>query len=354
MSTKKIQEIDKNFASVEILENNVVYIDAFQHPFTVYGLSMDEGKGEYCRMAQHSLHRFSESVQHLAWHTAGGRVRFVTDSPFISIKAEIASGEDMSHMPRSGSSGFDMYLGSKENRRYVASAMPSYGITSFEGIAYSKEKGLQEWTIHLPLYNGVRKLLIGIEQGAALERANPYTLENPVVFYGSSITQGGCASRPGNAYPSILSRWLDANIHNLGFSGSAKGEPEMAHYIAGLDMSAFVMDYDHNTPDVEHLAGTHERFFKIIREAKPFLPILLVSKPDFENGIETSCMRREVIYRTYQNAVASGDRHVYFIDGETLFGRENRDSCTVDGCHPNDLGFMRMAEGIYPVLRACL
>jgi len=354
MKVKRIEEIDKNFAVGGMCSNDIVYTDAFENPFKIFGLPLAEGERVYCRLPQHTQKNLSESVQYLSWHTAGGRVRFMTDSPFISIKAEIASGGDMPHMPRSGSSGFDIYSGSKENKRYVASFMPQYGITSFEGIAYASEKIFQEWTINFPLYNGVKKLFIGLQQDSILEKAYEYSIEKPIVFYGSSITQGGCASRPGNSYPNIISRWLDADIYNLGFSGSAKGEPEMAHYIAGLDMSAFIMDYDHNAPDVECLASTHESFFKIIREAQPLLPVIIISKPDFDKEAENNKKRRGIIYNTYKNAFSSGDQNVYFINGEILFGKENRDSCTVDGCHPNDLGFMRMAEGIYPVLKQAL
>jgi len=354
VKVKRIQDVDKNFANSRIHEKNIVYMDVFEEPLKIFGLPLHEKEKTYCRLPQSLLKSFSESVQGLAWHTAGGRVRFMTDSPFVSVKTKIISGGDMSHMPRSGSSGFDIYTGSKGNKKYLASIMPEHGVTSYEGIVYTKNKGFQEWTINFPLYNGVKQLLIGLAEHSALNRAPEYSIQKPVVFYGSSITQGGCASRPGNSYPNIISRWLDADIYNLGFSGSAKGEPEMANYIAGLDMSAFVMDYDHNAPNVEFLASTHEAFFKIIREARPCLLVVIISKPDFDSGIEINKKRREVIYSTYKKAVASGDSYVHFIDGETLFGKENRDSCTVDGCHPNDLGFMRMAEVIHPVIKRAL
>ena len=116
-------------------------------------------------------------------------------------------------------------------------------------------------------------VLIELEDDAKLETPTPYTLERPMVFYGSSITEGGCATRPANAYTALLSRWLDADYINLGFSGSAKGEMEIANYIAGLDMSVFILDYDHNAPTIEHLAETHEPFFKMIRS------ILLMVRP---------------------------------------------------------------------------
>jgi lysophospholipase L1-like esterase len=213
---------------------------------------------------------------------------------------------------------------------------------------------MRDWRINFPLYNGVKEVHIMIEKGASLEKPTSYIVGGPVVFYGSSITQGGCASRPGNAYTHILCRWLGAELLNLGFSGNAKGEPAMAEYIASLRMSAFIMDYDHNAPDLAHLEATHSEFFKIIRHDHPNLPILLVSRPDFDSAPVLNAKRREVIRDTYKSAIDRDDQNVYFIDGQHLFGRNDRDACTVDTTHPNDLGFMRMAKTIYPLIRDVL
>ena len=113
------------------------------------------------------------------------------------------------------------------------------------------------------------------------------------------------------------------------------------------------MDYDHNAPDAEHLKNTHENFFKTVRRFNSKLPVVIVSKPDTEAD-PYFYIRRGIIERTYKNAKKSGDKHVYFVDGETLFGKNDRDTCTVDGCHPNDLGFYRMAKNIRPTLKKAL
>lgn len=114
-----------------------------------------------------------------------------------------------------------------------------------------------------------------------LKQAPKYAVKKPVVYYGSSITQGACASRPGNCYESILSRRLDCDYINLGFSGSAKGEDAIVDYIIGLDMSVFVMDYDYNAPTPEHLEKTHSKMFKAIRAEHPTLPIIIMPRPKF-------------------------------------------------------------------------
>lgn len=121
-----------------------------------------------------------------------------------------------------------------------------------------------------------------------------------------------------------------------------------------MKMSAFVLDYDHNANSAEDLEATHEKFFQIICASNPELPIIMVSRPDFETDAQDSRIRRAIICKTYENAKAAGHKNVLFVDGETLFGTRGRDSCTVDGVHPNDLGFMRMAEGLYPILKQAL
>ena len=132
----------------------------------------------------------------------------------------------------------------------------------------------------------------------------------------------------------------------------------MANAIGKLKLSAFVLDYDHNAPTVEHLRATHEPFFKAVREAQPDLPVIMLSRCDYPNydreKIASANERREIIRRTYLNAIDSGDKKVWFIDGECLFGRDDRDACTVDNCHPNDIGFYRMYQNILPTLKTAL
>jgi hypothetical protein len=157
----------------------------------------------------------------------------------------------------------------------------------------------------------------------------------------------------------MLCRKVDAEQINLGFSGSGRGEIAVARAIAGLKLSAFVYDYDHNAPDPDHLKKTHEPFFRVIRDAQPDLPVIMMSCCDFRirsmrAGAEAIARRREIIRENWQKAVDAGDRNVYFIDGETLFGRKMHDACTVDGCHPNDLGFYRMYKHVLPVLKTAL
>lgn len=364
MITRSIQEIDKNFVPAAGTPDDVEYLDIFQPPFVIDGLYQPCQTGKFCRLPQELLPLSNEGVQNLAWHTSGGRLRFATDSPYLAIAVQLNGVVHMMHMPRTGNSGFDLYTGPRGahagDQRFVRAFFPSEPVKE-SGACYDGchtfaggEAIPREVTLNFPLYNGFQKLLIGLKKGASVWAPAPYSVEKPVLFYGSSITQGGCASRPGNNYVNHLSRWLDCNFICLGFSGSARGEESMARHIASLDLSAFVMDYDHNAPDAAYLERTHYPFYQAIREAQPQLPILMVSKPDFDNGREQNARRRDIVLESYLRGREAGDGRLWFVDGESLFLSRDRDACTVDGCHPNDLGFYRMAQTIYPKLKAAL
>ena len=332
-----IAKIDKNFAvETQIQREGLRFYDAESAPFKIYGVYRDGDR--FRRLPESVAKATSEGVLRLHANTAGGRVRFVTDSPFIAISAEMGTVGKMPHFPFTGSIGFDVYSG----KRYVYTFVPPIDVTERYEAIRDVLGGMREYTINFPLYSEVKKLWIGLQEGCRLEAAPEYAIGDPVVYYGSSITQGGCASRPGCAYQSIISRNLDCDHINLGFSGNAKGEEAIAEYIAGLKMSAFVYDYDHNAPTPEHLEATHERMFKTIRKAQPDLPILMLTRPKYYLA-DVEKQRLEIVRKTYENALAAGDGNVYFIPGPELLLDLVREEALVDNCHPADGGFISMA-----------
>lgn len=224
----------------------------------------------------------------------------------------------------------------------------------FASIVYARKTGLRNIEIYTPLYNCVYEVFVGLKEGSVLLPAKEYLNDLPVVFYGSSITQGGCASHPGNDYVSILCRKLNVDYVNLGFSGNAKGEPLMAEYLSALKAEIMVLDYDFNAPNIEWLERTHYPLYERIRAAQPNVPIVFMTRPNFLYDPKACKPRREVIYNNYLKAKALGDENVWFINGESLLGKKDWDMCTVDNCHPNDLGFYRMAKKVYPVLKKIL
>ena len=351
-SQEKLPQADKNPAVEKFDGTDVVWRDALKAPFALEGFPFVK-EGAPLRRIPDTIkpEDISGGVFSLAWHTAGGVVRFRTDSPVIVLKAALKTPKtNLGHMPSTGVSGFDVFA---DKDRYVKTVNPMHyraeAPTPVVEKIYRGAKAMRDYTVYLPLYNGVNYLQIGVSPDAKFETPTPHKIKKPIVFYGSSITQGACASRTSNCYTAMLCRAVDAPMINLGFSGNAKGEPKMAELISGLDMSVFVYDYDHNAPDAVHLKKTHEPFFKIIRAAHPELPIIMISRFYGATDERTSAIRQ-----TYENAVKNGDKKVWFIDGRDLVKDVDSSYITVDGCHPNDIGFYHMYKNTLPVLKEAL
>lgn len=327
--------------------DNLCLYDIRFAPFDIYGLYKAKEESVFKRLPDDVAESTSHEVSVLARNTAGGRVRFTTDSSYIAIKAVMPNITHFPHMALAGTAGFDLYEDMGGKGIYKGTFMPPIEMTNgYESIIAFPNRALRSVTIHFPLYSDVSSLYIGLQSGATLDHGAKYAYEKPILYYGSSITQGGCASRPGNCYQNIISAKLNCDHINLGFSGSAKAENAIVSYMSTLDFSIFVSDYDHNAPSAEYLKSTHEKMFLKIRETHPVIPVIFISKPDFDADVKQNIIRRNVIYQTFMNALNCGDNNVFFIDGERLFKDDNRDVCTVDGCHPNDAGFVRMAEVI--------
>ena len=340
-----ISKIDKNFeVGKTVNREGIKFYNSLEEPFSIHGLMYTDGV--FHRMPKDIAERVSEGVRGLNYHTAGGRVRFRTNSSYVAISALYGSVGKMPHFAFSGSVGFDLYV----NNVYTGTFMPTINITTeLESIVNIGGNEMREIMIDLPLYSSVKELYIGLDENAKVEAPTPYVNEKPVVYYGSSITQGGCASRPGNSYQAIVSREFNIDYINLGFSGNARAEDTMIDYIKGLDMSLFVFDYDHNAPSVEHLESTHEKMFRAIREAHPDMPIIMMSRPKKVRNADDD-RRLETVKATYVRAKAGGDKKVYFLDGDDLTELCGNDG-TVDNCHPNDFGFASMARAIIDLIK---
>ena len=324
--------------------------DFRQKPFRLYGVPFFDSTGKLERVPEDVAKQCNDGVVTLSKRCPGARLRFCTDSRKISFRITLASIEPDIGMSIYSCQSGNVFIGS----RYAGLVKPSgYDSVLCEG-AFEKDAGMEDVTLFLPRNEPVAGIEIELDDGAAVEAPTPYAHAKPILFYGSSITEGGCCSGAANAYNALLSRWLDADYYNFGFSGSARGELAMADYITTIEKSVFVMDYDHNSPSEEHLAATHEPFFRRIREREPELPIVILTRPDFDFHAECA-PRREIIRATYEHAKAAGDENVYFLNGERFFGDEDRDACKPTDCtHPNDLGMCRMAKVIDPVLRGIL
>lgn len=345
-----ISSIDKNFKIAESFgRDDIELYDPREAPFRVYGVFYEDGL--WRRMPKEIAKNVNEGVDVLSEHTSGGRICFTTDSDCIAITCDRPEYYTMPHMTRAGNGGFTLYQRVDGKWQYRATVMSPTGKSEFTSLIDLKRKKHREFMLQMPLYSKVSSLYIGLSKGSALgEWSEGYTREKPIVFYGSSITQGGCASTSGSDYVGRISRRFDSNYINLGFSGSARGEDVMMDYLAGLDMSVFVYDYDHNAPTPEHLERTHYKGYAKVRAAHPDVPIIMMTRPDFVASNSEMVARRDIVAATYRRALDEGDKNVYFIDGQKVFATFIQDDCTVDGVHPNDLGFYRMAEELGAVL----
>lgn len=353
----EISKIDKNFSNHYSFEGMVTY-DINDAPFKLYGLCRETGELDFKRLP-HSLVQQTDnnSIRNLYKNTAGIRVKFKTDSQRIVLKCVLPRVFSTATMPLTGSSCFDLYAdgeycsvfrpGIDVNGNYGANPMKEDGYAS--GYVF-KEKKLREILIHFPSYNDVNEVYIALEEGCRIMATDEYKMTCPIIFYGSSITQGGCASHSGNSYSAIISRRLDCDYINLGFSSGCFAEIEMCEYIAKLNKSILVYDYDHNAPDVQFLEKTHEQFFIKMRESNPKLPIIIISAADISFGAVERKRRKSIIEKTYRNAVKAGDDNVYFIDGSKIYEEPGVSYCTVDGLHPNDMGFFCMANAVEDVI----
>ncbi|HNX26415.1 MAG TPA: SGNH/GDSL hydrolase family protein [Phycisphaerae bacterium] len=359
MTKMNISEIDPNFKSVRIGESDFDFYDVLESPVQITGVFWNKSENCFSRLPDEVLAAAgNELLVYLSRCTAGGQIRFTADSKRIALKFELFDNVDMLHMPRSGSSGFDLFF----EGEFIGKAWQSdFAKPQDQCIIADNQPRSQrrEYTINMPLYNGVRRLYIGLLPDSRL--GGPISgPRKKICFYGSSITQGGCASKPGNAYTSMICRWQNLEQLNMGFSGNAKGEPAIAQYIASQKPDVCVLDYDHNAPTLSHLRTTHEPFFKIIRKALPSMPIIIVSRPNKNDGNEeygSYRQRRDVIKTTHDNAAAGGDKKVFFVDGSCIMDGPDSSACTMDGIHPNDLGFFRMAcvigEKVKKALEIC-
>ena len=348
--SKNIEEIDKNFAvPTDVSDIDADYYDVREEPFKVYGLYNYKIEPEFKRMPDEIGLNVNDGVASLYKETSGGRIRFSTDSDVVILKAVMGRPHGFSHMPRTGAAGFDLYIDDPESgSRYHRTFVPPF---DFDG-GYASRIRLHGGrkhryiTINFPLYNAVKEVFIGVRKGLSVGEGLGYRNEKPVIYYGSSITQGGCASRPGNCYQNVISRRMGLDYINLGFSGSGCAEDNIVEYMSKLPMCAFVSDYDHNAPNVDHLSATHLNMYKKIREKNPTVPYIMISRYDFDCAYDENILRRDVIYETYRYARQNGDENVYYIDGASVFRGPYEDMCTVDGTHPNDLGFALLADAI--------
>ena len=351
--TQSIERLDPNFA-VREADSDLLWYDARR--LGVEGRGFTETKAFYNRLPAAAEGIVREPVWGLQQHSAGMYVRFVTDAPAIGVRWTLRfESLAMSHMPASGVSGVDLYMSEDGAFRWVGIGIPKQFPKNTAELQGSIDGQGHLFMLYLPLYNGVESVHLGVPEDRTLTMA-PVDARPPMCFYGTSIVQGGCAVRAGMNYPAILQRRLNQPVLNFGFSGNGQAEPEVAELLGELDPSVYVLDPLPNLSP-ELVTERIEPFARILRRARPDTPIVFV-----ENIIPTHTWRRHLgdperagvqkntcLQAAYRRLLDGGMNKLHLVPGDNLFGDDFES--TVDGLHPTDLGFMRMADVLEPVLQ---
>lgn len=336
---------------------NVVYTDLSAFP--LYGKVSEETNERYERLPSRLEGVSRDPVWYLGRNSAGLYIRFRSNSTSIYARWESTFNNSMTHMTDTGTKGLDLYALVDGEWRHVCSAQPQ-GKKSEREIISNMDPVEREYMLYLSLYDGVMSLEIGVDEGAfighpAVDRPSR---EKPVVMYGTSILQGGCANRPGMAHTNIIGRRLDREVINLGFSGNALLDIEIAELMASVaDPGLYVLDYVPNA-SAEAIDKVGEDFFRIIRNAHPDVPVIFIEDvifptTQFDNRLlEEVTTKNAAQKRLYDRLKKSGEKKIYYISAKGMIGDDGE--ATVDGIHFTDLGAMRYVDHVLPVMKKAL
>lgn len=334
---------------------------------TVEGRAFDERAAPFDRLPASAEGVVRDPVWRLSRDSAGMAARFVTDAKEIHARwTLIDDGLDMGHMPSTGVSGLDLYARDETGAwRWVMGRGPRARETTAR-IVNGLDGERREYLLYMPLYNGVSSVEIGLPAEASFAAGPPRPADRalPVVFYGTSITHGACASRPGMAHPSILGRRLDRPIVNLGFSGNGRMEPELAELVGSVDAAVYVIDCLPNM-SAQMVSERAADFLRALRAKRPDTPVLLVEDRTFTNatfreGARRAHSERRAAFRAAYDEVRAAEAAaddapkapMAYLEGDRLLGLDGDGA--VDASHPNDLGFYRQADAFEPYLRELL
>jgi hypothetical protein len=342
------------FSKIGLATNldSLKYLDASN--LELIGKGFDDTKTRYERLPSRLEGKTRPPVWSLGKNCSGLAIRFRTNSPVIAAKWEVTDDAVMNHFTPTGIKGLDLYCLTNGKWQFVNSARPEKKSTATIIIDHMAEQDM-EYMLYLPLYDGLVSLEIGVKTTATIgnPKVDSPRKEKPVVFYGTSITQGGCASRAGMSYPNQLSRMLDRQIINLGFSGNGQLDYEIAELIAEIDAACFVIDCLPNV-NVAQMNEKYLRFLEIIRKKNPNVPILMVETILFphmyfdQSVFKLVQEKNSTLQRIFSDQKKKSDRYVYYMKADKLIGNDYE--ATVDGVHLTDLGFLRISQNLYPVI----
>jgi hypothetical protein len=289
-------------------------------------------------------------------HATGLSVRFETDAPDIYARWQLRLAQlDEANMSRASFSGLDIYGSDRGQWRWAGVAWNFKDQRPRMQLITARPPEMKAFCVYLPLRNPLIKLEVGVPKGTTIKGIPPRK-EKPIVYYGSSIVHGAYASRPGMVFPSILGRWLDRPVVNLGFSGLARMHQPMAEFLAEIDAGIFVIDGLPNM-DTALIRERAEPFLQALCEAKPQTPVVLVEDfPHTQAWLYPERMKLheekwQMLSAIHRRLVKKGMAHLHYVKGRHSIGDDNEG--TLDGVHPNDIGYERLARNLMPVLKKC-
>lgn len=359
--TLNVEELDEDMKLQVAKGDQMKWFDPREKPFKINGFAWLKNKKQFRRLPEQSETNISDPVDLLANCPAGGQFRFQTNAKKLTVKVSLAGKANMHHMTAVGQCGFDCYIGEPTDQLFCNASRYDHLHQEYEFTFFERHNNdHMNITLNFPLYQGVDQVQVGIDKDAYVAAPPEYDSDKKIIFYGTSITQGGCATRPGMAYTNILSRRFNQEFINLGFSGNGKGEESMARLISEIENPALlVLDYEPNCVSTELYMETLPRFIQTYREVHSEVPILLLSqfpyaaeaidKYLYEDRLKRLDFQKTLIEQLKQK----GDKHIYFYEGKNLLP-DYQDECTVDGVHPTDLGFMSIADRLTPILEKIL
>ena len=338
--------------------NDVIYHDAKKFP--LYGSAVKNDSLDFTRLPDSLSSKIRKELYDLGTNTAGLFIRFSSNAKKMKMKWKTRTGLEFNHMAPSAISGFDVYTLVDGKWEFVSPARPIVNKRNHNATVFAAMKpGMREYMVYFPLYNGVDSVYIGVDSAAVIEmpKVDLPKREKPVVIYGTSITQGACASRPGMCHTNMLVRDLNREIYNLGFSGNGRLDLEVAEVMASVDAGLYVIDCLPNNK-VDALKANIDPFFQLLRSKRPDVPVLFVESPMFPGYLldmneEATLKEKNAALRDYYNKLKkAGVKNIYYFETKGILTEDRQG--TIDGYHFTDLGFYRYEKNLLPVIQKIL
>lgn len=343
-----IKKIDTAMADTTASEDPVAWIDIDPSDDYVGGLCFNKSNKNFHRLEDDQDYR--ENLQALSTNTSGEFVEFKTDSKLIRINAKVSSAAYMSHMTAVGTIGFDLYAKVDGVYRFM-------NVTKVNRAEYTCDlmnymQGEHEYLLYFPLYINVLSVKLGVTPNCNFSFVNRDPSKPKIIFYGTSILQGGCACRSGMSMSNIFQRHHpEYEVYNFGFSGNAHCDVLFATRL-GLIKNVKYMYLEIEMNNGQYLKQRFEPFLTELKKQMPNTRMVLYSRfPNAQIYVHSDLAFDTDDLRAYQKKVFKKYfPDGIFRDGAKVFAHLDYEG-TVDGAHLTDYGFNEWEKDCSKVLK---